>query len=110
MIDPIVLATVTSSLAVLGSEVAKGVASGAGKDLWAKAKSLLGWESEPPPKDFAISVATQLQNDEALGAKLITLLQEADSANVPAAALVGRIDAKKVVVIGRMEVSGDFRM
>ena len=104
--DPIILATATSALTLLGTESAKGLASQAGKDLWSKAKGLMGWTTEPDAPELPRAIATQLQNDEALLAQVIKLLADAkapDSSVQMAASLVGTLTAEKVVVGQKIE-------
>lgn len=75
--DPIALATVTSALTFLGTECAKGAASNAGKDIWSKTKSLLGWTKEPDAQELPKAIATRIHENEALLAELMKLLPEA---------------------------------
>ena len=108
--DPITLATVTSAVSVLASECAKGAASDAGKDLWARIKSLLSWSKDPELADLAPLLAKQLSANEKLALNIVELLKGSPEAETVAGKLVGRIDAQKVIVAGRIEVSGDFKM
>jgi|GEM_PF-1661961 len=104
--DPIILATATSALTLLGTETAKGIASQAGKDVWSKAKNLLGFTKEPAAPDLPKAIATRLNNDEALLAQIITLLADANAADSSvqiAESLVGSLTAEKVVVAQRIE-------
>ena len=101
--DPITLATITSALTVMASEVAKGFASNVGEDLWKKVKSLLGWTSEPKPADLAPELAKLLQADEHLARRVIELLQSGEAHGSTAGALVGKIDAKNVTVINQAD-------
>ena len=108
--EPITLATLTAAVTVLATECAKGFAGEAGKSLWSQVKSLLGWgQAEPPPAELADRVARQLQKDPAAAKQLVELLQQTPEAG-DASTLVGHIDAEKVVVAGKIEVQGDFKM
>ena len=107
--DPIVLATVTSALTLLGTEFAKDVASEAGKSTWAKIRGLLGWKSDPPAEDLAATLAGRLQEDPKLTSQLVRLLQESKDAGT-AASLVGQINADKVIVIGEVRGNSDIEM
>ena len=67
--DPVTLATITSAVTVLATECAKKAAAEAGKDLWAKIKSLLKWNDEPPIATVPERIARELQSDPSLGPK-----------------------------------------
>jgi hypothetical protein len=108
--DPITLATVTAAVSVLGAEVAKGFASNAGKDLWSKVKSALGWKSEPPPEEMAPTIAKTLQADAAIALKLIELLKQSSPNETFANSLVQSVSAEKVIVAGHIAVSGNLQM
>jgi hypothetical protein len=108
--DPITIATITAGVSVLASECAKGIAGEAGKDIWAKIKSALGWTSEPKFSDLAPAVAAQLSADKQLAAKIVTLLQQKADSTSLAGVLVGKVDAEKVVIAHHIQVSGDFNM
>jgi hypothetical protein len=78
ILDPALLASATSALAALASKVSEGVASKAGEDLWKEAKKLLHWETqEPKLSDLPASIQSQLQIDEDLARKIISLLKSA---------------------------------
>lgn len=106
--DPITLATATSAITTLAVEVAKGTASEVGKDVWSQIKKLFGWRGQPPDSELAPTVARRLVDDAALARQVVTLLQQHPTG--PSSALVGSIDAEKVVVAGEINVSGDFKM
>lgn len=111
--DPIVLATVTASLTMLGVECAKGVAGAAGKDLWAKAKALLRIAEDPQPADLAPRIAEALLQDPAAVSDLVRILKTGASdeeAVQCASVLVGRIEGEKIVVASHLEVRGNFQM
>ena len=104
--DPIVLATATAALTVLGTETAKGMASQAGKDIWSKVKGLLGWTKEPAAPELPKAIATKLSSDEALLAQIVKLLSEAkapDSSVQMAGSLVGSLTDEKAVVAQKIE-------
>jgi hypothetical protein len=104
--DPVTLATVTAALTLLGTECAKGLASQAGKDLWSRAKGLLGWAKEPDTQELPKAIATKLSSDQALMGQLITLLREAkasDSSTQMVGSLVGTLAAEKAVVAQKVE-------
>jgi hypothetical protein len=104
--DPVTLATVTAALTLLGTECAKGLASQAGKDLWSRAKGLLGWTKEPNAQELPKAIATKLNTDQALMGQIITLLREAktgDSTVQMVGSLVGDLSAEKAVVAQYVE-------
>jgi hypothetical protein len=72
-----------------------------------KVKSLLDWSSEPKLEDLAPALATRLSNDKKLAAQLVALLQEKSGPETFAGALVGKIDAQKVVVGQRIDIAGN---
>jgi hypothetical protein len=108
--DPITLATITSALTLLSTEVAKGAASEAGKALWTKIKSMLGWAQDPSPSDLAPEIARKLAADSKIAKEIVELLQAQPESNRHASTLVQSIDADKVIVAGEFKVSGDFHM
>ena len=95
--EPITLATTTSALTLLATEVAKGLGDEAGKDLWEKVKRLLHWSGDPQTSELSVKLATELSADDELASQVIKLLQSSPNVGTPAA-LVGRIDADKVFV------------
>jgi len=109
--DPITLATITAGVSVLASECIKGMAGKAAEELWDKIKSLLGWKSQPKLDDIAPALAKQLSTDKELASRIVDLLQKDKSqASSSARALVGHVDAEKVVVSGEIHIAGDFNM
>lgn len=94
--DPITLATVTSAVTMLATEAAKSAAGEAGKALWEKVKRRLGFASEPKPADLPVEIALKLSGDTAAAKDILKLISGDKSSR--SAALVGRIDAEKVVV------------
>ena len=105
--DPVVLATVTSAVTLVASEAAKGVAGTAGKDLWGRIRSRLGWKDDPPLPEVAPKVAERLRDDEETAREIVRLLQ-GHSTSSGAAAIVGNVSAEKLTVIGQQHVAGDF--
>ncbi|HVT10722.1 MAG TPA: hypothetical protein VHE55_00520 [Fimbriimonadaceae bacterium] len=98
MLDPLTLASVSSALTLLSSEVAKGIAGDAGKDAWKKIKSLFGWHEEPQLAAIPEMTAKALEASPELANEVKTILS---AGNVGSAGqLVGTIHAEKVVVIG----------
>lgn len=97
MSDPITIATITAAVSVLGNEYLKGIASEAGSNTWQKIKALFGWSSEPQTSDIADEVAKKLCESPELIQKVWELLKNSQDAGT-AAAMVGKIDAQKVVV------------
>jgi len=108
--DPVTLATITAALTVLSMEVAKGAAGEAGKTLWNKIKSKLGWDQDPSPQDLAPEIARKLAADFKLAQEVVKLLQLHPESSRQASTLVQNIDAEKVIVAGKFKVSGDFHM
>ena len=76
--DPVVLAMLTSSLTLIAKEATKAVSSQAAKDLWAEAKSLLGFQQVPKDEDLPREIAEVLNNNEALAGKIAKLIQAQD--------------------------------
>jgi hypothetical protein len=107
--DPVALATITSAVSVLATESAKGLAGQAGKDTWARIKSVLGWKDDPAPEKLAPAVAERLANDDDAARAVVMLLRENASVG-SAAAIVGNINAERVVVIKDQTVTGDFNI
>ena len=67
MVDPVLLATITSQVVTLAGEVAKAGASEAGKAAWHRVCSVFGWGDNPPAGDgIARSVAESLVRSESL--------------------------------------------
>jgi hypothetical protein len=108
--DPIVLATITSALTLISTEVTKGAASEAGKALWGRIRSMLGWTQDPKASDLAPEIARKLAADPGLAKELTTLLQSDHESSQQASTLVQSIDAEKVIVVGTMNVSGGLHM
>ena len=108
--DPIALATITSALTLIATEVAKGTASEAGKALWTQIKSMLGLAQEPSSANLAPEIAGRLAVDSKLAKKIVELLQAHPDSDRRASALVEKIDAEKVIVAREFNISGDFRM
>jgi hypothetical protein len=98
--DPITIAAVTSAVTVLGTKVAEGAASEAGKTLWGSIKGLFGWTSEPPLAEIAMRAAECLRDHPEHAAQVIQLLQQDKGA---VGMLVGKIDADKVVVAQKID-------
>jgi hypothetical protein len=106
MVDPISLATVTAALTLLGTECAKGIASQAGKEIWSKAKGLLGWTTEPDTQELPKAIATKLQVDQALLDKVITLLHDAEKTDASVqmiGSLVGSLTAERAIIAQKIE-------
>ncbi|WIG93536.1 hypothetical protein [Myxococcus sp. SDU36] len=93
--DPVTLATVTSAITVLGTKVAEGLASGAGKSIWESVLKIFKWDAAPPVDGLAQATAEHLQAHPNHVAQTIQVLRQ-DTGSV--GMLVGRIDAEKVVV------------
>jgi type II secretory pathway predicted ATPase ExeA len=93
--EPVTLAAVTSAITVLGTKVAEGVATEAGKTMWERVLKLFGWSAAPPVAGLAHATAEHLQSHPEHAVQAIQVLkQDAGSVGM----LVGRIDAEKVVV------------
>jgi hypothetical protein len=101
-VDPVTLAMLTSAVSILGSEYLKGVASEAGKSTWSAIKSIFGWKDDPKVEDVPQKVASALHASPQLGEKIFVLLKNNQSAGV-AAAMVGKIEAEKVINIQTMQ-------
>lgn len=102
------IALASATLAQLATLVGTGAASAAGADLWQKAKSRLGFESDPTPTRLAHELVSALAADPSLANELLGLLES----QLPPSDGGGRVEtgpirAKTVVNIGR---SGDVRI
>ena len=104
--DPVIVSAITAALTALAAEVAKGAASAAGKDAWAKIKQLLGARPQAALDQAQAAVAEQLESEPEVAIKLLELLKASQSDNV--SQLVGSIDAQKVIVAGT--ITGDIKM
>jgi hypothetical protein len=82
--DPIILATITSALTLLSTEVAKCAQS---------------------PSDLAPEIARKLAADSKIAKEIVELLQAQPESSRHASTL-----ADKVIVAGEFKVSGDFHM
>lgn len=91
--DPLTLATLTSAVTVLASEVGKGIASEAGKSAWAGIKSLFKWSSEPVEQDLPVNIARSLEANEALARQVVEILKSQQTGT--ASTLVGAISVEK---------------
>lgn len=107
--DPVTLATITSAVTLLATECAKGLSSEAGKSTWNAIKSLFKWDADPGPDELAKLIAQHMEKDPEAAKQVVELLQADDSVG-GASALVGNIDAQKVVVAGEIDVKGNFNM
>jgi hypothetical protein len=107
--EPVTLAVVTSALTHLGLKAIDGTLSEAGKDLWKNVKERLGLTIDPSPEDLPASIGSRLKNDGTLTNQLTELLRSHAGAG-KASALVGHLQADKVVVAGTLNVTGDFKM
>lgn len=106
--DPVTLATITSAVTILATEVAKGAASEAGKQAWTAAKKLLGFSSDPSEAQLAPEIARRLAGNADAAKQIVTLLQE-EPTGCPSS-LVGSINAEKVVVADQINIAGDLNM
>jgi len=109
MVDPLVLASITSAVAVLGNEYLKGVASDAGKSTWSEIKSLMGWKNDPNLAEIPTKINEAMSSSSDIAERLVKLLKENQVGS--ASALVGRIEATggKVVVANTI-VTDHFQM
>ena len=98
--DPIALAQITAAVTVLGTKVAEGVASAAGKSLWSGVVQLFKWKDVPPTSDLAKRTAEHLSQRPEDAPLVLQLLQQ-DNSTV--GMLVGKIDAKNVVVSQKID-------
>jgi len=98
--DPIILAMLTSAVTVLGTKVAEGAASEAGKTLWGGVKDLFGWKNEPPSAEIPQRAAKHLQDHPEHASQVVQLLQQDKEA---VGMLVGQINAEKVIVAHKID-------
>ena len=75
MIDPVVLATITSAVSELGNEYLKGFASDAGKATWTRVKALFDWSSDPAPAEIPEKAARAITDSPDLAEKLVALFK-----------------------------------
>ena len=108
--EPISLAVLTAAVTTLATKAAEGFGDEAGKALWGRVKSALGWSAEPAKQDLPVKLAEQFDGDTALAQRVLVLLNEKQGEDAGVRQLVGRIDATKVVVVQTMHVGGDFKM
>jgi hypothetical protein len=88
--DPIVMATITAAVSVLGSEYLKGFGNEAGQSTWNGIKSLLGWTSDPDPADIPDKIAAALTASPGMAERLVQLLKSNNAGT--ATAMVGKIE------------------
>jgi hypothetical protein len=98
--DAITLAQITAAVTVLGTKVAEGVASAAGKSVWANIVGLFGWKDDPPSADLAKRTAEHLHQTPQDAPLILQLLEHDDGT---ARMLVGKIDAKNVAVAQKID-------
>ena len=91
--EPLILATLTSAVTVLASEVGQGIASAAGKSAWGRIKALFKWPAEPAEPDLSAEIAKSLAANEALARQVVEILQAQSTGT--ASKLVGRISVDK---------------
>lgn len=108
--DPIILATITSAVTTLALECGKGAASEAGKALWSKIVRVLGWQTVPPLADLSSSIARSLTASPKTATEVVKLLQGTNSGVEDVVALIGNLDADKVIISARITVRGDLNM
>jgi hypothetical protein len=96
MPDTLTIASVTSPITLLASEVGKGIAGDAAKDAWKKIKELCGWQDEPAVAELPERTVNALEAQPELAEQVREILA---SGYVGAAGqLVGSISADKVIV------------
>lgn len=95
--DPITISLIVSAVTALGTEVGKGFADEAGKQLWKKIQSALGLAPSLSEGDLVTTVEKLLKEKPKLGKTVYDLLQTSQSSEV--VQLVGKIDAEKVIVV-----------
>ena len=105
--EPISLAVLTAAVTTLATKAAERFGEEAGKSLWGKVKTTLGWSADPPTQELAPKLAERFNGDEAVAARVLELLKE----NQPGEAsqvqqLVGQIHTAggKVTVVGSQTV------
>jgi hypothetical protein len=76
VLDPVALSSITAAVSVLGNELAKGVASEAGKTTWAGIKRLFGWTSDPLPHEIPAEIAKAAEASPDVVEKLLKLLKQ----------------------------------
>ena len=107
--NPLTLATITSSVTVLATDCLKGIATEAGKSTWNAIKSLFKWNSDPKLEELANKIAEELQKNPEIAEQIVKMLKDQDSIG-SASELVSSINAEKVVVAQKIEVGQDFKM
>ena len=76
MLDPVVLSSLTTAVAFVGQEFAKGVSGEAGKATWNGIKHLFGWYTDPPLAEIPTKVAEGLSHSPEISEKLLELLKQ----------------------------------
>ena len=87
-------------MTVLATEITKGIASDASKDLWKQIKSLLGWTADPAPADTSPALAQRLVKDDTLCLALVDILKANAAQHTTAGNLVGNLTVSggKVII------------
>ncbi len=93
--DAITLAAIVSAVKLLGTKVAEGAASEAGKAAWGRLRGVFGWENELVPSDLAVLTARHLEAQPERVPEVLQILKQGDAS---VRDLVGHIVAEKVVV------------
>jgi hypothetical protein len=88
-LDPVVLSSITTAVALLGQDYLKGVSGEAGKATWNGIKHLFGWQADPSIAEIPANVAEGLSNSPEILEKLLELLKQ-DRVG-PAASLVQNV-------------------
>jgi|SRR5580658_9765673 hypothetical protein len=96
-IDPAIQASVLALITQLGTKVAEGAASEAGKNTWMSIKSLFGWPSDPAPIEISAKVENGIATSPEILGKLQQLLDKSEDPAI--SGLVGKIDAKDSNVV-----------
>jgi hypothetical protein len=92
MLDPITLSSITAAVSVLGTEVAKGMASEAAKTAWEGVKKLFGWTSDPPTHEIPMQIAKAAEASPEIVGKLLELLKRNQTGT--ATQLVGNLEVQ----------------
>lgn len=108
--SPTEIATLTTSLTLVATEAIKGISGSAGKDLWSKIKTKLGWKIDPPEDQLQTEMASKLNEDHSLALELIELLKLSAPSNEIGSVFAKDITANKAIIGSNINVGGDLRM
>jgi hypothetical protein len=93
--DPITLSMLTAAVTVLGTKVAEGAATEAGKSIWFELMRVFGWKEQPNASELAKKIAEYLNSNPQDTPRVLELLKKEGGT---ASRLTGPITAKNVAI------------